>query len=103
MTRKILINRVQNTIQAIKHSLSRHNEFDLFNDLLIISRIVPTLPQDTLLDMLRILPPLLDYITQTHTPHSDSLMPLMRVLAKAQVDDLLLSDFLSISGIAITA
>lgn len=45
---KILINRALNCIETIKHMLENTEESDLFNDLLILRHIVPTLPKDAI-------------------------------------------------------
>lgn len=51
MPTNIITSSVQNTIRFIKGKLDSQ-ELAAFNDLLIISRIVPKLPEDTLLEML---------------------------------------------------
>ena len=40
-----LLARVQNQIQIIKRNLSRSQDFELYNDFLIISEIIPKLPK----------------------------------------------------------
>lgn len=52
---RIVRSRVQNQIQLIKHSLSRISDFDLYNDILIISQIVPKLPEGVLVQVLQTL------------------------------------------------
>ena len=47
--------RVLNQIQLIKYALSNLTEFDTYNDLLIIGKIVPKLPEGVLIEVLQIL------------------------------------------------
>lgn len=45
---RILLNRTLNCIEALKHSQQNCEENTLFNDLLILSHIVPNLSKETL-------------------------------------------------------
>lgn len=92
-----LATRVQNKLQMILRGLQNAEEFECFNDLLIISRIVPKLPSATLREMICLLRPLLD--DKHDTPQKNiNLEPVFELLAKAPVHDALLSDFLTSSG-----
>lgn len=52
---EIIKTRVLNQIQLIKYGLSHLTEFDTYNDLLIIGKIVPKLPEGVLIEILQIL------------------------------------------------
>lgn len=92
-----LATRVQNKLQLILRGLQNGEEFECFNDLLIISRIVPKLPPDTLREMICLLRPFTD--DKHNTPQKNiNLEPMLQLLAKAPVHDALLSDFLTSSG-----
>jgi len=54
---KILINRTLNCIESMKHRLGEVEEYGLFNDLLILRHIVPSLPKDAIRDLLLELKP----------------------------------------------
>lgn len=70
-----LATRVQNKLQLILRQLKKAEEFESFNDLLIINRIVPKLPAESLREMICLLKPIID---ETHiTPQRTiSLTPL---------------------------
>lgn len=89
--------RVQNKLQMILRELEKEEEFESFNDLLIVNRIVPKLPSQSLKEMIRLLRPILDENLET-PQKSINLGPVFRLLANAPVHDALLSDFLSSSG-----
>jgi hypothetical protein len=89
--------RVLNTLQLIKKELGNGEDWEAFNDLLIISRIVPKLPPDCLRQMICLLKPILDLKIKT-PPLALNLEPLYRLLALAPIKDPLLSDFLTSSG-----
>jgi|JI6StandDraft_1071083.scaffolds.fasta_scaffold276948_2 hypothetical protein len=89
--------RVQNKLLMILRGLEKEEEFENFNDLLIVSRIVPKLPCQSLREMICLLGSLLDESPETHQK-SMNLEPVLRLLANAPVHDALLSDFLSSSG-----
>lgn len=75
-----LVTRVQTTIQIIRRQLTQIEECEAFNDLLIIGRIVPKLPAETLLQLLLLLKPLPDLIHKT--PQAViNLSPLFPILA----------------------
>lgn len=57
--------RVLNTLQLIKRELGNGEDWEAFNDLLIISRIVPKLPPDSLRQMICLLKPILDLKIKT--------------------------------------
>ena len=52
---QIIRTRVLNQIQLIKYGLSEVTEFDTYNDLLIIGKIVPKLPEGVLVEILQTL------------------------------------------------
>lgn len=89
--------RVQNKLQMMMRELEKEEEFESFNDLLILSQIVPKLPCQSLRDMICLLRHLLDENLET-PQKSINLDPVFRLLASAPVHDALLSDFLSSSG-----
>jgi hypothetical protein len=91
-----LSSRVQNLILLIRRDLTNNEECECFNDLLIINRIVPKLPSESLMRMLHYLKP---YHDLTQTRKSDiNIKPLLAILAEAKVKDSLLDDFLASSG-----
>jgi hypothetical protein len=59
---------VQNLILFIKRDLTNNEECESFNDLLIINRIVPKLPSESLMRLLQYLKP---YHDLPQTPKSD--------------------------------
>lgn len=76
-----LLSRVQNQIQIIKRTLSRNQDFELYNDFLIISEIVPKLPEQTLVEILTALKPFNDKFNKTPlNPPSLSIRPLLIIL-----------------------
>ena len=84
-------------LQLIRRELGKAPACEDFNDLLIISHIVPKLPHECLTQMICFLRPILDLSIKT--PQSPiSLAPLIGILARAPVQDPLLSDFLAVSG-----
>lgn len=57
---QIIRSRILNQIQLIKYGLSKINDFDLYNDLLIVGQIVPKLPDRALVQVLQTLKTLND-------------------------------------------
>lgn len=57
--------RVLNTLQLIKREFGNGADWETFNDLLIIIRIVPKLPPHTLRQMICLLKPILDLKIKT--------------------------------------
>lgn len=92
-----MVSRVLNAILLIRRELAACEEFESFNDLLIIGRIVPKLPADCLCQMMLQLKPMLDLSQKTRSS-SINLTAVYTILAHAPVEDRLLHDFLSSSG-----
>ena len=63
----MLLTRTLNCIHSLKQQLLDVEESELFNDLLILSHIAPTLPNKSLLQLLQCLKPHLQRIN-SHTP-----------------------------------
>ena len=81
----ILMNRVLNHVEFIKHHLSKRNEKSLYNDFLIVGQIVPKLPKETLLEMLQLLKPLNDYMNKTPSLPPMNISPLLDILEKVTI------------------
>ena len=96
MEQRGLAIRVQNKLQMIMREQQEAESFECFNDLLIINRIVPKLPCESLREMIRFLKPTFD--EPCPTPEDINLLPIYRILAEAPVHDNLLHDFLTSSG-----
>jgi len=97
MEQSRMVSRVLNAILLIRRELAACEEFESFNDLLIIGRIVPKLPADCLCQMMLQLKPMLDLSQKTRSS-SINLTAVYTILAHAPVEDRLLHDFLSSSG-----
>ncbi len=54
---RILVSRTLNCIESLKRQLEDVEESGLFNDLLILGRIVPTLPKEVTRELLQELKP----------------------------------------------
>jgi hypothetical protein len=81
----------------ILRDIQNQEEFDCFNDLMVINRIVPKLPTECLREMIRLLKPIIDESLTTPQPPIN-LTPLFQLLATSPVRDPLLTDFLTCSG-----
>jgi hypothetical protein len=84
-----------NCIESLKHRLGDGEEAVLFNDLLILRHIVPTLPKDAIRELLHELKP---HTAPQRTATLD-FEPIMRVLAQVQRPSPLLTDFLACAGL----
>jgi hypothetical protein len=92
---KILINRTLNCIETLKHFLGDGEESILFNDLLILRHIVPTLPKEAIRELLHELKP---HTAPPLVPDVD-FEKIMRVLVKVERPSTLLTDFLACAGL----
>ena len=61
----VIKSRLLNQIQLIKHILASNTDIEVYNDLVILSHIVPYLPENTLVESLQFLKQYYDSIHKT--------------------------------------
>jgi hypothetical protein len=91
-----------NCIENLKHQLEQYEELNLFNDLLILRHIVPTLPTDSIRSLLHELRPHKD-IDACILLEPIDFDRINMILSQVKRPDQLLTDFLACSGVAPTA
>jgi hypothetical protein len=98
---KILINRTLNCIEVMKHSLTADDESSLFNDLLILRHIVPSLPKEVICQLLLELKP--HSANDANQPNLPlNFERINQILSTVERPSRLLSDFLACAGVVKT-
>ena len=95
--RQPLRNKVLNQIQLLKRQLAKQANFNSYNDFLILSLIAPKLSDSILNELIHPLRTIKVQLSQEEEKEV-SMKPLLKILAKAEGKDHLLSDFLNASG-----
>jgi len=96
---QILTNRTINCIDNLKFKLKEIEQTDLYNDLLILRHIVPSLPSDTIRCLLLELKP----HSSNDSPfvnHNINFQKINIILSRVKRPCQLLTDFLACAGVA---
>ena len=96
---KILTNRTINCIKNLRYMLKENDQAELYNDLLILGHIIPSLPTDAIRSLLLELKPHLCESSDLFKPCID-FKKIHMILSKVKTPSQLLTDFLACAGVA---